>query len=92
MASVDAPSGARAPERTDAPSGESSALASLDPGLRVWADQILAQTTHNPVAFGVGKTDTGFGAGSDLDLHLMAFQPEDESLESVFRYLVQGRR
>jgi ABC-2 type transport system ATP-binding protein len=28
----------------------------------------------------------------DLDVHLTGFQPEDESLESVFRYLVQGRR
>jgi ABC-2 type transport system ATP-binding protein len=27
----------------------------------------------------------------DLDLRLTAFEPEDESLESVFRYLVRRR-
>jgi hypothetical protein len=29
---------------------------------------------------------------TELDLHLTGFQPQDESLESVFRYLIGTRR
>ena len=50
-----------------------------DGGLKVETDDLSALGTRLPVV------------ARDLDARINAFRPEDESLESVFRYLVAGR-
>jgi len=73
---------------TDLERGLAASLVSLEgvAGITVESGSLLVQTTDLP-ALGTGLP----GIARSLNARITQFQPEDESLESVFRYLVRRR-
>ena len=73
---------------TDLERGLASALIDMEgvAGITVESGSLLVETTDLP-ALGTGLP----GVARRLDARITQFEPEDESLESVFRYLVRRR-
>lgn len=73
---------------TDLERGLAAALMGMEgvAGITVESGSLLVETTDLP-ALGTGLP----GVARSLDARITQFEPEDESLESVFRYLVRRR-
>ncbi len=73
---------------TDLERGLAAALMGMEgvAGITVESGSLLVETTDLP-ALGTGLP----GIARSLDARITQFEPEDESLESVFRYLVRRR-